>query len=224
MEVSELLNNDAVKEALGADGVTAINALLSSATETASKLKEAEGKIGGITEQKKKAQSQLTELSERMEALETAKLSKAEQIEREKTKTAELLAQRETELKEMRETMATKDRSVKLANIAGDLHFLKDVPSSTQSLLLENAFKDVDLNSPDMVNAVLTQFKDGHKPFLQAENAASGTGTKSAGSSDFVGKEELTPEAIRNMKPEDFMKNSEKLWVQAGKEATTEVA
>jgi hypothetical protein len=54
MEVSELLATDAVKEALGEDGLTAISSLVSSSEALQTKLKEAEGKIGGITEQKKK--------------------------------------------------------------------------------------------------------------------------------------------------------------------------
>jgi hypothetical protein len=159
-----------------------------------------------------------------LEALETAKLSKAEQIEREKNKTAELLAQRETELTEMKAQIVAKERSVKLGNIARDLHFLSSVDAGTQTLLLENAFKDVDLNSPETVNAVLTQFKDGHKPFLQADTAAQGSGTKGEGSGAVPGKVTLTPEAIRNMSPEDFRKHSDSLWKAAENEQNGAIA
>jgi hypothetical protein len=219
MKVSELLASDAVKEALGEDGLNAINALVSDSQSVAEKLKEAEGKIGGITEQKKKAQKQLSELSERMEALETAGLSKGEQAEREKTKTAELLAKAETELTEMKAQVVAKERSMKLGNIATDLHFLSEVDAGTQNLLLENAFKDVDLNSPETVSAVLTQFKEKNKPFLQANTAASGTGTKSTGAGSVPTSNELTVDSIRNMSTADFAKNRERLWKEASKEA-----
>jgi chromosome segregation ATPase len=218
MEVSEILANEEVAAALGEDGINAISSLAQSNALLQTKLNEAEGKIGGITEQKKKAQAQHSELLARIEELESSKLSRAEKIEREKAKAEELLANREKELKELQENMARRDRTLKLKSIATDLHFLDSVDSDTQTLLLDNAFKDVDLESPDTVNAVLSQFKERNKPFLRAE-VASGTGTKGEGANTAPQTMELTPEAIRAMSPEDFQKNADKLWAQANKEA-----
>lgn len=215
MEISELLSAEVI-ESLGDDAAAKLQGAF---TEMQKKIKDAEGRVGGITEQKKKAQALVDDLQSRLEELEQRSMSGDEKTQRQLEKLQQQLAQREKEFESLKTEAAAKERRSKLAQVVSKIKFLDDVAPETREVLVERHLHDIDLDDADVVSSMVKTFEANNKALLRGD-APSGTGDTGSREPGSLSSEKMpSQKEIMTMSDAEFKEQRDQLWEKANAEA-----
>jgi len=214
MEVSDILAKEGIKELIGEDGVAMLSGLQTTLAEMQKKIADADAAIKSRDAQKANANAKAEELQKELDKIRESGMSEVEKMEAALKKSEEERSKLMGDFTSMREEVAREKRANQLSKIAGDIHFIDALPSSTSSAIIEKAFADVDLSDASAVNGILETLKAENKAILKG-SVPDGSGTHASTPAPApMGK--LTPEAILSMSDEDFQASKEDIFRQAG--------
>ena len=146
-------------------------------------LEAANGKAGGILEDKKKFQKQVDELEQKLSALTEKDLGEVErlklELEREKSKSEKASA----DLTEANDGYAKEKRNSFVSKIGSGLKWLDTVPADTRDMIIRQELSDIDdLGNQVLVDAKLKSVFEKYAGMIAAD-APSGSGSKSGSTS-----------------------------------------
>lgn len=180
----KILNeNEAVKAALGAEGISVLAELSSTVESLSEKLKESDAAKGRILAEKKTEQEKRSAIEAEFATLKESGLSDAEKIskaaEREKARADNL----EAEFKALQSQHAQDRRTIAMDKVASGIRFIDTLPPQAGRILIESHLAGIeDMSDANTVGAALEAFKATHKGILAADPQGSGAGSRGAGS------------------------------------------
>lgn len=226
MTLKELLKNAEVLKILGDDGVTLLNTLQTESTANAVTMRELQGRVGGITEQKKKAQADLAAVTAQLEQLSQGNLSEVEQLKADLAKQQSATKALNDSLLAQQTQLAAEQRQAKIASITKSVNFLDGIPDSVQQQTVSMAFDGIeDLTDNTATGAIIATLRETHAGMIKAVGAPAGSGGhgNNGGSGTDLGgitipESGMTIDAqddivrgIQDMSSEDFAKNKTEL-------------
>ena len=173
-------------------------------------LAAANGKSGGILEDKKKFQTQVDELKQQLADLSEKDLGEVErlklEIQREKSKSEKA----EADLTEAKSGYAAEKRNAALSKLGAGTKWLDTVPADTRDMIIKNEFGDIeDLGNQVLVDAKLKSVSEKYAGLIAAD-VASGGGSK-AGGANAGGTNAPVIEQMASMSDADIVKNAQTL-------------
>ncbi len=174
MTLQELLAQEAVKTALGAEGL----ALISGLAEADKKAKEEASKAGRILAEKKALQEKLEAVEADLETAKSSGKPEAEKTQAELVKAQKRAEKAEADLAKTNADFAKARRTVALDRIAQGVKYIDVVTPQAGRTLLEQALAGVEnMEDETAVAAALTAFKENNKTLIASESQGTGGGT-----------------------------------------------
>jgi hypothetical protein len=177
-------------------------------------LAAANGKSGGILEDKKKFQTQVDELKQQLADLSEKDLGEVErlklEIQREKSKSEKA----EADLTEAKSGYAAEKRNAALSKLGAGTKWLDTVPADTRDMIIKNEFGDIeDLGNQVLVDAKLKSVSEKYAGLIAAD-VASGGGSK-AGGANTGGTNAPVIDKMAGMSDADILANASSLLAAA---------
>lgn len=185
----------------------AVNSSAAAARKSAeAKLKEKESEL-------QKLQDAIE--AQRAEAEEKANANKPEleKLTKEMEKLKKGLADKETSVQQLIQEKRQMVRGGRIGRIMAGLKFVEGLDPEIVRLGIEKALAqigDEDLESEDTINPILEAFKSKNKALLADTSGHGGGSPRKSEGGGAVDK--MTMENIKNMSPEEFLKNKDAIW------------
>lgn len=176
--LSKLAGNEAVKELLGADGLTGLTALVATAADSEKKFKDSEAKAARILSEKKEVQDKFVTLEGEIASLKESGLSDADKVKAENQKVLTRAETAEAALVTMKADFSKSQRTVAMDKIAGGVKFIDAItPEAGRTLLNSHLAGLEDLADESAVTTAIDAFKESNKGVIAADSQGSGAGT-----------------------------------------------